>query len=107
MDFTQAEKREALGILQEEAAEVIQEVSKILRTGPDFCRRNSNVTNMVHLQQEISDFMILLEICIEVGVIDMMPTEESSKYRTFKLNKLKEWSGLGAAVQRIQERSSL
>ena len=106
MDYTQAEKREGLGIFQEEAAEVIQEASKILRTGPDFCRRNSDTPNMRYLQQEIADLTILLELCIEMGVIEQMTQEEFAEYKVFKLNKLREWSGLGFAIQRVQERNT-
>ncbi len=107
MDYPQTEKREGLGILQEEAAEVIQEVSKILRTGPDFCRRNSDIPNIVYFQQEVMDFLILLELCAEMGVYTWPTHEQIVEYKAFKLNKLSQWSGLIHAIQRVQERDSL
>lgn len=105
VDYTQAEKREGLIILMEEASEVIQEASKQLRTGPDFCRKNSTIPNMVYFQQEVMDFMILLEVAEELGVYVPPSAEVEDEYSKYKLERLKQWSMLGYAVQRIQERN--
>lgn len=105
-DYTGEEKREGLVILMEEASEVIQEASKQLRTGPDFCRKNSDIPNMVYFQQEVMDFLLLLEIAEELGVYTPATVEVEEEYTRYKLEKLKNWSGLGYAVQRIQERNT-
>lgn len=102
MTYNREEQLEALGIWQEEAAEVIQELSKVRRTGPDFCRRNGSETNMEHLQNEVMDFMILMEICEEVGIYTPPSEAVKKSYREFKLNKLNNWSGLVFAIQGIQ-----
>ena len=103
--YTANEKREALIILMEEASEVIQEASKQLRTGPDFCRKGSDIPNMVYFQQEVMDFMILLEIAEELGVYKSPSAEVEDEYSRYKMEKLKNWSGLIHVVQRIQERN--
>lgn len=100
---------EALGILQEEAAEVIQEASKIRRSGPDFCRKGTDVGNMIHFQQEIEDFRILLEICTQLGMYKEPTCYWKKEYRERKLAKLSRWSKLGPVIhdlQRVSERSS-
>jgi len=93
---------EALGILQEEAAEVIQEASKIRRSGPDFCRKNTEVGNMEHFQMEIEDFRLLLEICAHLGMYREPSEEWKAEYRRKKLIKLDQWSKLGPVISDIQ-----
>lgn len=100
------EQREALDLLQEEASEVIQEASKVKRAGLNFCRKGTDVPNYVHLQHEMMDFLILMEIAIETGIYIAPTSEQEAAYREFKLEKLKNWSRLGDVVQRIQERDS-
>lgn len=93
---------EALGILQEEAAEVIQEASKIRRSGANFCRKGTDVGNMEHFQMEIEDFRLLLEICTHLGMYKE-PTEEwKAAYREKKLAKLSQWSKLGPVIDDLQ-----
>lgn len=101
------EQSEVLGIWQEEAAEVIQELSKLRRSGPDFGRKGTDVTNMVHLQHEVLDFMILMDLAIETGLFEPPSEAMANEYWNFKHEKLKKWSKLGNAVQRIQERNSI
>jgi NTP pyrophosphatase (non-canonical NTP hydrolase) len=99
---------EALGILQEEAAEVIQEASKIRRSGPDFCRKGTDVGNMEHFQMEIEDFRLLLEICTYLGMYCEPSEEWKAEYRNLKLHKLRHWSKLGPVIddlQRISQRN--
>ncbi len=93
---------EALGILQEEAAEVIQEASKIRRSGPDFCRKGTEVGNMEHFQMEIEDFRLLLEICTYLGIYREPSEEWKASYRERKLEKLGQWSKLGSVIYDLQ-----
>lgn len=77
---------EALGILQEECAEVIQAVSKIRRTGETFRPFGGEKSNLDLLAEEIEDVLILLEIC---GVPRL-----GAGYRDAKIAKLRKWSNI-------------
>jgi len=82
--------REALVILQEECAEVIQAVSKCYRFGLDN-QHKSGATQRANLELEVGDMLALVDILIEQGVIDL------NNLQTAKLNKvekLKIWSKL-------------
>ena len=82
--------REALIILQEECAEVIQAVSKCYRFGLDN-QHKSGATQRANLELEVGDMLALVDILIEQGVIDL------NNLQTAKLNKvekLKIWSKL-------------
>lgn len=83
---------EALGILQEECAEVIVEVSKCFRFGPDQMMEGMNVTNMERLQKEIGDLQAMIELLIDnkVGVT----TQGLKEAKKAKFKKLKQWSNL-------------
>lgn len=79
--------REALDILQEEAAEVIKEASKVKRSGPDYKPFGGDTSNWEHLQHEVWDFMILaLYLKLKLEVPD--------DYLETKLAKLDKWSDL-------------
>jgi len=83
---------EALGILQEECAEVIQSVSKWRRAGPDFCPRGGREPPYRdQLQSEVNDVKVIIEILEGLGVLD--PTTLES-HRPQKLERLKAWSCL-------------
>jgi NTP pyrophosphatase (non-canonical NTP hydrolase) len=92
---------EALGILQEECAEVIQEASKIRRSGPDFCRKGSDVPNKLHFQDELMDLMIIMEICAKLGVLEMPSEARMSEYMTYKIERLRNWSKLGDILDEL------
>jgi NTP pyrophosphatase (non-canonical NTP hydrolase) len=82
--------QEALVILQEECAEVIQAVSKCYRFGLDN-QHKSGDTQRANLELEIGDMLALVDILVEQGVIDL------NNLQTAKLNKvekLKKWSSL-------------
>jgi NTP pyrophosphatase (non-canonical NTP hydrolase) len=82
--------QEALIILQEECAEVIQAASKIYRFGLDNSHKSGN-TQRANLEMEIGDMLALVDILIEQGVVDL------NNLNTAKLNKiekLKIWSKL-------------
>jgi NTP pyrophosphatase (non-canonical NTP hydrolase) len=82
--------REALVILQEECAEVIQAVSKCYRFGLDNSHK-SGLTQRANLELEVGDMLALVDILVDQGVIDL------NNLQTAKLNKvekLKKWSSL-------------
>jgi len=84
--------KEILTILQEECAEVIVEVSKCFRFGPDQMMEGMDVTNMERLQKEIGDLQAMIELLIDnkVGVT----TQGLKEAKKAKFQKLKQWSNL-------------
>ena len=76
-------EEELLGILQEEAAEVIQAVSKCNRFG-------KTERNIKDLETEIGDFMGVLKCLVEEGYVD--PTgEKLMKHAEAKIKKLEKY----------------
>jgi NTP pyrophosphatase (non-canonical NTP hydrolase) len=75
---------EILTILQEEAAEVIQIVSKIHRFGhsPD---------NIKRLEQELGDLQCMIDLCIEHQLVDETRIQ---LYAKDKREKLRNWSNI-------------
>jgi NTP pyrophosphatase (non-canonical NTP hydrolase) len=84
--------KEILTILQEECAEVIVEVSKCFRFGPDQMMEGMDVTNMQRLQKEIGDVQAMIELLVDnkVGVT----TQGIKEAKKAKFQKLKQWSNL-------------
>lgn len=82
---------EALGILQEECAEVIVEVSKIRRFGIDSVHYKTNMTHNEMLEMEVGDVLAMIDILIEQGVLDTRSLDEA---KAAKKQKLKEWSNI-------------
>ena len=84
--------KEILTILQEECAEVIVEVSKCFRFGPDQMMEGVDVTNMQRLQKEIGDLQAMIELLVDnkVGVT----TQGLKEAKKAKFQKLKQWSNL-------------
>ena len=84
--------KEILTILQEECAEVIVEVSKCFRFGPDHMMEGMDVTNMERLQKEIGDLQAMIELLVDnkVGVT----TQGLKEAKKAKFQKLKLWSNL-------------
>jgi NTP pyrophosphatase (non-canonical NTP hydrolase) len=76
--------KEALIILAEECAEVVQECTKLLRFG-------LNVDDVQNLNKEIGDVLALVEYLNNQGLIDLFLLEESIEN---KKEKLKTWSSL-------------
>ena len=82
---------EALGILQEECAEVIVEISKCTRFGTDSLHDKTGQTHREMLENEIGDVLALIDILKEEYII----TEENlNKAVQAKKDKLKKWSKL-------------
>lgn len=82
--------REILIILQEEAAEVIQEVSKVQRFGLDSTHK-SGKTNQLALEQEIGDFLAMVELLRERGIVTDTGLEIA---KASKVAKLQQWSNI-------------
>lgn len=82
--------REILVIAQEEAAEVIQEIAKCFRFGID----KDNASGILHretLQNEIADFLVMVDLLRQEGVIDDVAIQ-AAKLR--KIKKLQVWSDI-------------
>jgi uncharacterized protein YydD (DUF2326 family) len=86
-------QEEIVGLMQEEAAEIIQELSKVRRTGTEFLRNKGTIPTRHYLQKEIIDFMILLALAHETGIFG--PDDfDSEAYTAQKLEKLKVWTNI-------------
>ena len=81
--------KEALGILQEECAEVIVEVSKCNRFGIDSLHDKTGLTHNTMLEMEVGDVLALIDVLIEQGVLDQHKLEIAKQN---KIEKLKVWS---------------
>jgi hypothetical protein len=81
--------KEALGILQEECAEVIVEVSKCNRFGIDSLHYKTGLTHNTMLEMEVGDVLALIHVLIEQGVLDQHKLEIAKQN---KIEKLKVWS---------------
>jgi NTP pyrophosphatase (non-canonical NTP hydrolase) len=86
-------QKEALDILQEECAEVIQAVSKISRFGLDNLKPGKPKTNREHLEEELGDLVAMIDILTRNGVIDSANIEMAA---AAKVEKLKKWSKIFA-----------
>ena len=87
-DITEKQK-ESLILLMEEAGEVIQAASKILRYGPES--EFANTSNIMALAREIADVVLLAEITADNFGISVALLED---FTHIKDQKLKQYSGL-------------
>ena len=78
---------EIYAITQEERAEVVQAISKVMRFGLDSTHNGKS--NRDHLEEELGDLQCMINLLIEVGVCDMVSVLDASKR---KRNKLRQWS---------------
>ncbi len=74
MDTTKLQ-HEALVILIEECAEVIQAISKIKRFGEDTINSETNVSNKMALTKELADLAAVLRLAEQCNAI-VPPSEE-------------------------------
>lgn len=84
------QQREVLVIVQEEAAEVIQEIAKIFRFGIDEYHRNG----MIHrqkLEEEIGDLLCMIDLMIAQELVDAAKIDIA---RQAKIDKLKKYSSI-------------
>ena len=82
---------EVMDILQEEAAEVIQGVSKIRRFGPNNHKSGESQTNLEHLEEELGDMLAMIDIMLEMDMVSMGNIEIAKQA---KIDKLKKWSNI-------------
>lgn len=80
---------ETLGILQEECAEVIVEVSKCRRFGINSEHYKTGLSHNTMLEMEVGDVLAMIDILIEQGVLDSSKLSDAKKS---KKEKLKKWS---------------
>ena len=84
--------KEILTILQEECAEVIVEISKCFRFGPDQMMEGVDITNIQRLQKELGDVQAMVELLVDNNVgVTAQGIKEAKKA---KFEKLKSWSNL-------------
>jgi hypothetical protein len=81
--------KEALGILQEECAEVIVEVSKCNRFGLESIHYKTGLKHSKMLELEVGDMLALVDILVEQGILDLAELEIA---KANKKRKLEQWS---------------
>lgn len=80
--------KEILIILQEECAEVIVEISKCFRFGPDQMMEGTNLTNIARLEKELGDLQAMIQLLVKqkVGVSqDGIHQAKLAKFEKLKL----------------------
>lgn len=85
--LTEAED-EALTLLEEECAEVIQAICKIKRHGRASCDPRTGVNNTAALEKEVGDVLSAMDIAVREGLINRQWVEEArqEKIRKFRAN---------------------
>lgn len=84
-------QNEVMDILQEEAAEVIQAVSKIRRFGAGNHKHGETQTNLEHLEEELGDMLAMIDILCSMGVVEL---DNLRVAKLAKIEKLKKWSNI-------------
>ena len=82
--------KEALLILQEECAEVVQATSKCFRFGIDSVHKSGTIHRTV-LEHEVGDLLCMIDIMVEKCIISDSSVNAARKA---KREKLKTWSGI-------------
>ena len=83
-------EKEIMVILQEEAAEVIQEISKIFRFGIDENHRDG-MSHRQRLTEELGDLLTMIDLLKDHRLIDPAALEMAKQA---KVTKLKKYSGI-------------
>jgi NTP pyrophosphatase (non-canonical NTP hydrolase) len=84
-----SKQNEIMAITQEECAEVIQAISKIMRFGLETDYQG--VTNKSHLEEEIGDLVCMFQLMEETDMIDWTLV---SLHAANKKQKLMKWSNI-------------
>lgn len=79
-------QREIMIITQEEAAEVVQEISKIFRFGIDD-RHKDGMTHREKLTAEVGDLLTMIDLMIDTRLIDPAQIEMAKQTKVQKLKK--------------------
>lgn len=82
--------KQILLILQEECAEVIKEVSKCMRFGPDQIKPGTTKTNLQHLEAELGDVLAMIALLEDANIGVDGDNIQSAIIEKFK--KLGKWS---------------
>ena len=77
---------EIMIITQEEAAEVIQEISKIFRFGIDSQHRDGP-SHREKLEAEVGDLLCMIDLLVEHGVVDPAKIYRANQDKREKLKK--------------------
>lgn len=77
-------EREILTILAEEAAEIVQAATKLLRFGKEN-RPNGGEVNTIVLAREVGDLNHMVFRCLDVGLIDMKSIDEGRRRKEDRL----------------------
>lgn len=77
-------------IAQEEAAEVIQEISKIFRFGIDESHRDG-MSHRERLTTEVGDLLAMIDLMIDYKLVDPAKIEIAKQH---KVTKLKQYSSI-------------
>ena len=86
--ITDAAKVERLALLGEEAGEVNQVIGKILRHGYESFHPNTpEITNRALLEEEIADFLIIVDLMIQEGDVNRGRIAEIHRTKKEKKNK--------------------
>jgi len=83
-------EKEILLIIQEECAEVIQAISKVLRFGIESKHPSTGITNKSHLEEELGDLMAVVTLLSSETVL----VENVASAMDRKIEKLKKWSNI-------------
>ena len=81
----QAQTNWLLDKLQEEAAEIIQAVSKIRRFGENSHHPDRTTTNKQDLTNELEDFLAILAALEYCKYLDLVPHQQNILQKTHKL----------------------
>ena len=84
----EAQTKEAMDILQEECAEVIQAISKVFRFGLNQTHPETGISNKENLQTEIGQLSFMLTMLVSQWDLDTDAIEES--YHN-KMETYQEW----------------
>tara|TARA_B100001093_G_scaffold123831_1_gene116418 strand:+ start:1106 stop:1387 length:282 start_codon:yes stop_codon:yes gene_type:complete len=87
--------QQLLVITMEEAGEVVQACSKILRRGRNGASLLNNPKQMDDLQDEIGDIYCMIQLLIDSEFIDKDKLEDRVIY---KKKKLQKWSSIDVRI---------
>lgn len=85
--------QEILNITQEEAAEVIQVISKMKRfgIGASYLRDGDGKNNIDALNAEVGDLLVMIDLLMSYNILDVAKIESAKNQ---KIEKLKVWSNI-------------
>ena len=83
-------QEQILMITAEEAAEVIQEISKIFRFGIDEMHK-SGISHRAKLEEEIGDLLCMIDLLFDQGIIEVSNVHKAIQA---KKDKLKIYSNI-------------